>query len=170
MAAQIVGSRHALAALGLQLGDTQRLAVTAGDLNALLSGGNPVIQFLNVAIMTPFIEEMIFRGLIFTRLSRGMRQGTAILLSALFFGMAHGHVVGFIYATLLGVIFAFLMKKHRDSILAPFLCHMGFNGTSFLITLLPDNTLLILAVYLIGIAAALLLGYFLFRKSAETNE
>lgn len=137
--------------------------------SALLEGGNPIVQFLNVAIVTPFLEEMIFRGLVFTRMSQGMKTGAAVALSALVFGWAHGSIISFLYAALLGVLFALLMRRHGNSILTPFLCHAGFNGASFLMTLVPDNTLIILIIYFIAIAAALLLGYLLFRKPSRAD-
>ncbi len=138
--------------------------------SAILEGGNPIVQFLSVAIVTPLIEEMIFRGLVFTRMSQGMRISAAVALSALVFGWAHGHIIGFIYATFLGVIFALLMRRHGNSFLAPFLCHAGFNGASFLMAIVPDNTLVILMIYFVAIAAALLLGYLLLRKPAAGQD
>ena len=136
----------------------------------LLSGGPILVQFLNAAIVTPFVEELVFRGLVFTRLSRGMRTGAAVVLSAILFGTAHGTVIGFLYATLLGLVFAALMRRHGNSFFTSFLCHMGFNGASFLLTMVPDNQLLILAIYFASIAAALLLAYLLFRKPAEKTD
>ena len=42
-----------------------------------LYGGPIVFEFINIAVFTPLMEEIVFRGLIFTRLRRGMREFSA---------------------------------------------------------------------------------------------
>lgn len=130
----------------------------------LLMQGSVVLQFIDIALVTPLLEEVIFRGLAFSRLRRGMRTGLAVTLSAVIFGLAHGTVIAFVYAGLLGAICALLMQRHNDSILTPFFCHMGFNAASFLMQYVPENSLIILAMYFVSLAAALVLSYLLFKK------
>ena len=136
----------------------------------LLTGGPFALEFLSVVIITPIIEELIFRGLVFTRLARGMKPWLAVVLSAVIFGWTHGHIISFIYAGLLGVCLALLMKRQNDSILAPILCHAGFNGTSYLIGLLGEETsdLLLFALFFVSVALAVLCAYVLFKKPAPT--
>lgn len=136
----------------------------------LLTGGPFALEFLSVVIITPIIEELIFRGLVFTRLNRGMKTWLAVALSAVIFGWAHGHIISFVYAGLLGVCLALLMKRQNDSILAPILCHAGFNGTSYLIGLLGEeiNTMLFFALFFVSVALAVLCAYVLLRKPAPT--
>ncbi len=130
----------------------------------LLTSGPILLQILNVAILTPIVEEITFRGLLFTRFRRGMKTGLAVVLSAIVFGAAHGSLLGFAYASLLGLFFALLMLRHDGSVLTPIFCHMGFNGASFLMQLVPEHQLIVFAIYFAAIAAALLLGFLLFKK------
>ncbi len=135
----------------------------------LLTQGSVVLQLIDIAVVTPILEEIIFRGLAFTRLRRGMRTGLAVALSAVIFGLAHGTVVAFVYAGLLGVICALLMQRHNDSVLTPILCHAGFNATSFLMQYVPDNSLVILALFFVALAAATVLAYLLFKKDTPAD-
>lgn len=133
------------------------------------SQGAVALQLIDVAVVTPILEEIIFRGLAFTRLRRGMRTGLAIALSAVIFGLVHGNIVAFVYAGMLGAVCALLMQRHNDSILTPILCHAGFNAASFLMQFVPDNTLVILALFFVALAAATVLAYLLFKKDTPAE-
>lgn len=135
----------------------------------LLMQGPVALQFIDIAVITPILEEVIFRGLAFTRLRRGMRTGLAVVLSAVIFGAAHGTAVAFVYAGLLGVLCALLMRRHNDSILTPICCHAGFNAASFLMQYVPDNGLVILSLFFVSLAAAVVLLYLLFRKKPPVS-
>ena len=136
--------------------------------SALLSSGPFWLELLSVVIVTPILEELIFRGLVFTRLRRGMSAFAAVLLSAIIFGWAHGNEISFVYAAVFGILLALVMRRQNDSILAPILMHAGFNGTSYLLSLLGEeiNTFLFLALYLVSIALSVICGYLLLRKPA----
>lgn len=135
----------------------------------LLLQGSAALQFIDIAIVTPILEEIIFRGLAFSRLRRGMRTGLAVALSAAIFGAAHGTIVAFVYAGLLGALCALLMLRHNDSILPTILCHAGFNGASFLMQYVPDNSLIILSLFFVSLAAAVVLLYLLFKKKEPVS-
>lgn len=137
----------------------------------LISGGPIGTEILNVVLVTPIIEEIIFRGLVYTRLACGFKPWAAVILSAVIFGMAHGHIISFVYAGFLGIVLVALMRKQGDSILSPILCHMGFNGASYLISMIEEITLPVVALFFFSAAAAIFLGYFLLAKApAERDE
>lgn len=58
-----------------------------------------------------------------------------ILLSALFFGIAHMNFQQFCYAFFLGIVFGFLIEA-TDSIVSSMTAHMVFNASSLLLTYL----------------------------------
>lgn len=97
-----------------------------------------VLGVLAVAVVAPVVEELIFRGLIMTRLSRAMPGWLAILLSAAIFGACHGHPVWFCYAFVLGALFG-LMDWKAGSIWPSILGHVAFNAIGQIITLLPET-------------------------------
>lgn len=135
--------------------------------NALADAAGPLaMEILNVVILTPIVEELIFRGLAFTRLRRGMSTALAVLISAAVFGAVHGHPVSFLYASVLGVVLAWIMRKNNDSVIAPILCHAGFNGGNYLLQALlgdTDNPLLFFSVTLASAALLVLSGFMILR-------
>lgn len=96
-----------------------------------------VMQSLGLSIFTTaflpgLVEEIIFRGTLYTKL-RKANPIKGILLSALFFGIAHMNFQQFCYAFFLGIIFGFLVEA-TDSILSSITTHMIFNASSILLT------------------------------------
>ena len=88
-----------------------------------------VFTILATVVLAPVTEEVIFRGLIFSRLERAMPGWLAAVLSALAFGLCHGQPVWMAYAFVLGLVFAFL-RLRTGSILPSMLAHFIFNGIS----------------------------------------
>ena len=88
-----------------------------------------VFTVLATVVLAPVTEEVIFRGLIFSRLERAMPGWLAAVLSALAFGLCHGQPVWMAYAFVLGLVFAFL-RLRTGSILPSMLAHFIFNGIS----------------------------------------
>lgn len=71
---------------------------------------SPLIVSLIMVICAPIVEEFVFRKLVVDRAVR-YGQGTAVVLSGLMFGLFHGNLNQFMYATALGMFLAFLYVK-----------------------------------------------------------
>ena len=98
-----------------------------------------VMQNLSLSIFTTaflpgLVEETIFRGVVYSRV-RKANPIKGILLSALFFGIAHMNFQQFCYAFFLGIVFGFLIET-TDSIVSSMTAHMVFNASSLLLTYL----------------------------------
>ncbi len=76
----------------------------------LLTGANLGMIFLLTVIFAPIYEEYIFRKLIVDR-AVGYGKGLAVMLSGLMFGLVHGNLNQFVYATSVGMLFAFIYVK-----------------------------------------------------------
>lgn len=84
--------------------------------------------FLLVSFFAPIIEEIIFRGIIQKGLiNKGVKPQTAIVVSALVFGLVHFNPWQFIGAFLLGIVLGVVYFKTK-SLLMPMLLHF-FNNT-----------------------------------------
>jgi len=68
------------------------------------------MTFILTVICAPVIEEFMFRKLIVDRMLF-FGQGTAVVISGLMFGLFHGNLNQFAYATALGIFLAFLYAK-----------------------------------------------------------
>ncbi len=92
-----------------------------------------MIQILGLGILAPILEELLFRGVIYTRLKVFTSQMKAALLSALLFGVFHGNLVQTVYAFVCGMLLAWVYDKY-NSIAAPIFAHICLNITSVLLT------------------------------------
>lgn len=116
-----------------------------------------VISVLSTVLVGPIVEEIIFRGLIFTRLRRVFSGKAAIVLSAAVFGYCHGDFVWFCYAFVLGMIFAWTMEC-SGSILPAMVMHIVFNGTNELLMLLANwepGSWFYLLIFMLGSAGTI---------------
>ena len=108
-----------------------------GDAASSIGTGS-VIGVISVTLVAPVVEEIIFRGLIMTRLSRVMPGWLAVVLSAAVFGVCHGHPVWASYAFVLGVLYGFVALR-AGSIWPSILGHVVFNAIGQVFTLLPET-------------------------------
>lgn len=86
---------------------------------------NPVSTILTAVLIAPFLEEYIFRKQIIDRLGK-YGELTAMLFSALTFGLFHMNLFQFFYAFGLGLIFAYVYTRTR-MLRYPVLMHMIIN-------------------------------------------
>lgn len=118
-----------------------------------------VFTILATVVLAPITEEVIFRGLIFSRLERAMPGWLAAVLSALAFGLCHGQPVWMAYAFVLGLVFAFL-RLRTGSILPSMLAHFIFNGISPVAQRLGDagagDGLILIALVVLGVLGCVL--------------
>lgn len=105
--------------------------------SSLVTSGNTVLMVLGTTIMAPVIEEIIFRGLAYTRMKKGMPTVVAMLLSSAVFGVAHGQWVWMLYAFALGMILVWVFERTK-SLLANILLHLSYNGCAMLQLLIPE--------------------------------
>jgi len=90
-----------------------------------------VLLLLAGALCAPVVEEILFRGLLFSWLQKKMSLLGAIIVSALVFSVTHFNPAGFAMFTAAGVIFAWLTWKSRSLWPAIFL-HMAWNAIAIL--------------------------------------
>jgi sodium transport system permease protein len=86
---------------------------------------------LALAVAPAICEELAFRGFILTGLRHTGRKWTAILVSSVFFGAAHGILQQSISATVLGVVLAYITIQ-SGSIFPAMLYHMIHNSLALL--------------------------------------
>ncbi len=85
-----------------------------------------IIYMFSMVILIPLSEELVFRGAVLGSLRRGFKPWTAILLSALVFGIMHGISMHIVYALICGIIMG-ACYYFTNSIYASFLIHGVFN-------------------------------------------
>ncbi len=110
--------------------------------------GGILFELLGACLLTPFLEELLYRSVVYGRLCDMMildneektesgkkreRYGRiiAMVFSAVLFGVLHMNLVQFIYAGVLGILFAWFMEK-SGHFYGPLLAHIGANLMSVL--------------------------------------
>ena len=68
-------------------------------------------ELLGSALITPVLEELLHRGVVYGRLRRMMGLWSAVILSSLIFAILHFNMIQFIYTFLIGIIFAIFVEK-----------------------------------------------------------
>ena len=108
----------------------------------MIVSASPFLQFLTVAIVGPIAEEVLFRGLMLGGLKRTCNRWLAIVASALAFGIVHGHPIGIIYATCLGILLGWIFCK-TGSLKSVIIFHMIYNAMSLIVSEMSDMTFII---------------------------
>lgn len=84
-----------------------------------------------IAVLAPFFEEIMFRGLVMTELLKIMRPWAAIGLQAIIFGAIHGVLFQSVFAFVIGIALGILYHRSQN-ILVAIICHSAFNISAVL--------------------------------------
>lgn len=84
------------------------------------------IAFVCFGIISPIAEELMFRGVVYGYLRKFFDIRTAVIGSAILFGIYHGNLVQTIYAVSMGYLIAYAYE-YFGSFKVPVLMHMGMN-------------------------------------------
>lgn len=116
-------------------------------------------------IITPVIEELIFRLLFFGRLCVYVTAQAAGIASAVIFGLYHGNAVQFIYAFIFGLILAYVYWRF-DNLLSAVFLHSAANIYVYVLYFLPVGRLLnntpvsMILILISGLVSFFIMMYF----------
>lgn len=96
-----------------------------------LSIASPVLMILAVCIVGPIAEELVFRGMIFGKLRRAFSFWPAAIISGIMFGVFHMNIMQGVYASVLGVLLAYVYEK-TQTIFGSIFFHIVFNASSYI--------------------------------------
>jgi membrane protease YdiL (CAAX protease family) len=88
-------------------------------------------NFVVIAVVAPIVEEITYRGVGFSLLQR-FGEWTAIVVTALLFGLSHGLVEGLPVLTVFGLGIAWL-RARTGSVYPGMLVHGTFNGLALVL-------------------------------------
>jgi hypothetical protein len=90
-----------------------------------------VANFVVVAVVAPFVEELTYRGLGFAAVRDAFGSGAAVVVTAVAFGLAHGLFVALPVLTIFGLILAWV-RLTTGSIYPTIALHGLFNGIALI--------------------------------------
>jgi len=133
--------------------------------------------FAKVAIVAPFVEELIFRGIILQGFRRNYSSITAVVMSALLFALFHLNPWQFPATFMLGLLLGWLMIRANNIFLA-ILGH-AINNTLVLLSITFSNEIQSFwfyqlsktSIYLISIVVVIIsiIMIYIFGKKKITN-
>jgi CAAX protease family protein len=125
------------------------IAVVASLLNLVLEAGEEqglvpdewdsgraapfVANFVVVASLGPFVEELTYRGLGFAVTRDRLGVWPAVAITAVYFGLAHGLLIALPVLTIFGVVLA-VVRERTQSLYPAVLLHAIFNGMAVLLS------------------------------------
>lgn len=101
--------------------------------NAFLSGYDPVLLFVSMALLPALCEEALERGVVMKHFRSIKKDWVIVLIMGLFFGLFHLSPGRFLNTACLGALLSYLMLK-KENILFPVIFHFANN----LISILPS--------------------------------
>jgi membrane protease YdiL (CAAX protease family) len=129
-----------------------------------LQEGSFVLKVITIVILGPFIEELIFRVMIFKDLENKTNSILALIVQAVLFGLYHFLLVQALYAIPMGLLFGYLYMKKRSFWLV-FIAHALINFfaliTPELLTDIPEG---VFGYIIIIISAAVITAGVLYYK------
>lgn len=108
----------------------------AENLNRMFE--TPAATLIQLVVIAPLLEELIYRGFLLKRALRQRKIITAVLLTAGFFGILHLSIVQGISAFVAGVILCILYVK-TESITLCIAAHSFYNGLTFVMTVISGG-------------------------------
>lgn len=125
------------------------------------------------AVFTPFVEEFVFRGILYAGLRSRFSPLPSALLAAALFGLYHGELIQGTYAFLMGLFFCVSLEVTGD-IRMPWLLHGICNGLPLILSYSGIWEIFLGRAWRIGTFACFLIaaglsGALLVRKKAPSE-
>ena len=118
-----------------------------------------LMAWLTAVLMAPVLEEIVFRGLMYTRLKKGLPAIAAAIVTSLAFGIAHGTIIWFIYTFIFSLVLIWVFEKFQ-SLGACIVLHMAYNLSGMALSLVPEEAAVVVWIlFALGIVGA----YFMYK-------
>ena len=121
-------------------------------------------------IYSPLVEELLFRGIIFTQVKSYMKHLGSALLSSALFATYHGNPVQFVYSFFFGIVLAYAYHYSGD-FAVPVVIHGAVNVLVFLAStyglLTGSGVQLVLGI---ACTAAAAIGFVVLRRKYKKQE
>lgn len=127
--------------------------------------------FLAIVVVGPIIEEILFRGIIFSSFENTTRNSWfPVLATGIMFGVWHGSFIQGVYTAIIGIILAYYMKKCRSLFLVVLAHGVNNIGGTLPPSLDTDfNNMLLNVIAYVCIIPTLAILYHLHHKGKKVS-
>ncbi len=140
-------------------------------MQGFMGDGVTLIMVIFIGVITPIMEEVVYRGLIMTVCNLFLPFFVGNIIQALIFGYSHGNIVQSAYAFLLGLLIGGMIKITGSFFYGIFL-HMGVNIFGlFIDKYVPESTSFAMKVlyFIISIVVGAICVYLLIILKNNKN-
>lgn len=134
--------------------------------NDFSSVHSSIIYFLICIIACPIMEEIVFRGCIFSVLKRNMNIVIALIIQALIFAIVHENIVQSSYVFFLGLVLGFVFI-YAGSLLGNIICHITFNLFGMVLLPLLASLYYNPIIYIIIGVILIIFSLYLYKKEQK---
>lgn len=137
--------------------------------SAQLPGLGPVLMAVNLLVLAPVAEEVLFRGILIGQLSKKYSRRASVLISALLFGFLHimaGGPLLALGAVAMGALFGLVYIK-TGSLQTAVVAHCAANLPDFVLLVLPLAAGWWRALLAAAMLAVCVAGLFLWYRPAQ---
>lgn len=127
---------------------------------------NSIVAWIATVVMAPVLEEIVFRGLMYTRMKKGMPVMAAAVITSLVFGTLHGTIIWAIYTFIFSMILIWVFERFQ-SLTACILLHMAYNLSGMGFSLIPEDASVVVWVLFAVSVVLVVLMYKLIVKVTE---
>lgn len=137
----------------------------------IASQTNPYLLVLEITLIGPIIEEILFRGIILNGLLKKYTPAKAILFSSLLFSLIHGNLPQMFNALFFGILLGLIYIKTK-SLYAVIFTHIIANTLSIILSVLEEYMPILGNPLFLTLLGLLLLAVFiiLYRKNPLSME
>ena len=116
-------------------------------MESMFNNSSWTILFVQIVIIAPVFEEIIYRGIILNGMLKKYSPKKAIIVSSLIFGLIHRNLPQGLNAFVLGLIIATVYYYTRSL----YICMIMHAANNFLVNFIfvPENFILKIALYII---------------------
>ena len=112
------------------------------------------------------MEEIVFRGCIFSVLKRNMNIVIALIIQALIFAIVHENIVQSSYVFFLGLVLGFVFI-YTGSLLGNIICHITFNLFGMVLLPLLASLYYNPIIYIIIGVILIIFSLYLYKKQEK---
>lgn len=129
-----------------------------------------VLLFISTVIAAPIVEEITFRGFMYSKLKNGFPKIVSYLLVSAIFAVLHGALIDIVYA-FFGAVLMFWVFDRCESVIASILVHAFNNLLAILVYMVDTSSFEIpLAIISIIVFVVSLVGIFFDTRKLQTQK
>ena len=139
------------------------------ELSQMIYSESVIMQFLVIGLIVPICEELIFRGLIYERITQSGSERWAMILTSIIFAFFHGSWIQIIYAFCFSLIIIYTHQR-CGTFFAPVLFHIISNISSLVLRQFPPLSTMGYSVSIVAFTMLGIAGIYLLRREKFYNK